>query len=322
MSAAAGGAAAAPGVACGFETAATDGFLIRGFEWRHLDGDATRPVVIVNAATSVRCRYYFRFADYLFNNGFDVVLYDYRGIGESRPASLRGFDASWSDWGGLDFEAVLSRVQRDFLGQPVLAVGHSYGGTGIGLAPSAGVLQRVLTVGAQFAYWRDYLPKERLQMVARWHLLMPVLTALYGYFPGQRLGWLEDTPAGVVNDWVYSTARLQDRRSARKALALGQQVMHFDRVRAPILAITTTDDQFATVPATDRLLALYTTSERQHLRIAPADVDAPAIGHFAFFHRRFEASLWPIALAWLRDGAVPPAFTGNIVARTPAEPAR
>jgi predicted alpha/beta hydrolase len=321
LSAVAEDAAAATGVARGFETPAADGFAIRGFEWRHPDVNATRPVVIVNAATSVRCRYYFRFADYLHGNGFDVVLYDYRGIGESRPASLRGFDASWSDWGGLDFEAMLQRVQRDFRGQPILAVGHSYGGAGIGLAPSAGVLQRVLTVGAQFAYWRDYLPRQRLQMVARWHLLMPVLTALWGYFPGQRLGWLEDTPAGVVNDWVYSTERLEDRRSARKASARGQAVMHFDRVRAPILAISTTDDPFATVPATDRLLALYTASDRQHLRIAPVDVDTPAIGHFAFFHRRFEASLWPIALAWLRDGVVPEPFVARVVARHAAGPA-
>ena len=39
-------------------------------------------------------RHYFRFADYLFANGFDVMVYDYRGIGESRPDSLRGFKAS------------------------------------------------------------------------------------------------------------------------------------------------------------------------------------------------------------------------------------
>ena len=63
--------------------------------------------MIINAATSVRCRYYSRFADYLFAQGFDVLTYDYRGIGESRPASLRGFKASWSDWGRLDFEAML-----------------------------------------------------------------------------------------------------------------------------------------------------------------------------------------------------------------------
>ncbi len=91
-----------------FATRAADGYAIRGFFWRHPgEGRAARPVVIINPATSVRCRYYFRFADFLFNNGFDVIAYDYRGIGESRPESLRGFDAGWLDWGRLDFEAVL-----------------------------------------------------------------------------------------------------------------------------------------------------------------------------------------------------------------------
>jgi predicted alpha/beta hydrolase len=70
--------------------------------------------VIINAATSVRCRYYSRFADYLFAQGCDVLTYDYRGIGESRPASLRGFQASWSDWGRLDFEAMLAHAAEHF----------------------------------------------------------------------------------------------------------------------------------------------------------------------------------------------------------------
>src|SRR2546421_3033841 len=73
---------------------AADRQLIRGFAWRHRsDVFADRPVVIINAATSVRCRYYSRFASFLFANGMDVITFDYRGIGESRPSTLRGFDA-------------------------------------------------------------------------------------------------------------------------------------------------------------------------------------------------------------------------------------
>jgi predicted alpha/beta hydrolase len=34
-------------------------------------------------------------------------------------------------------------------------------------------------------------------------------------------------------------------------------------------------------------------------RISPADVGAAGIGHFGFFRRRFEASLWPRAGDWL-----------------------
>jgi predicted alpha/beta hydrolase len=63
--------------------------------------------VIINSATSVRCRYYSRFASFLFGEGFDVITYDYRGIGESRPVSLRGFDAGW-----IDMQAVTIRRLR------------------------------------------------------------------------------------------------------------------------------------------------------------------------------------------------------------------
>ncbi|WP_248798052.1 alpha/beta fold hydrolase [Pseudomonas sp. MWU13-2105] len=113
---------------------AADGFALGGFAWRHADSAGVRPVVIINAATSVRCRHYSRFADYLFANGMDVITYDYRGIGESRPATLRGLKASWTDWGALDFEAMLQRATREHPGQPIDVVAHSFGGCAVGLA--------------------------------------------------------------------------------------------------------------------------------------------------------------------------------------------
>ena len=104
-------------------------------------------LVIINAATSVRCRYYSRFAEYLHGHGFDVLTYDYRGIGESRPASMRGFQASWMDWGQKDFEAVLTYARREFPGQPVDVAAHSIGGFVTGLAPSSHRLRRIFTMG-------------------------------------------------------------------------------------------------------------------------------------------------------------------------------
>ena len=110
-------------------------------------GDGGPGLVIINAATSVRCRYYSRFAEYLHGHGFDVLTYDYRGIGESRPASMRGFQASWMDWGQKDFEAVLTYARREFPGQPVDVAAHSIGGFVTGLAPSSHRLRRIFTMG-------------------------------------------------------------------------------------------------------------------------------------------------------------------------------
>ena len=66
-----------------------------GQMWRHAEPSRSRPVVVIAPATSVHSRYYHRFADHLFQQGFDVLTFDYRGIGHSRPPSLRGFRADW-----------------------------------------------------------------------------------------------------------------------------------------------------------------------------------------------------------------------------------
>ncbi|MGZ9665879.1 alpha/beta hydrolase family protein [Pseudomonas sp. GNP014] len=298
-----------------FKEPAADGFVLGGFTWRQALPDIQRPAVIINAATSVRCRHYSRFAAYLFGNGFDVITYDYRGIGESRPDSLKGLQASWTDWGALDFEAMLMRAQREFPGQPIDVVGHSFGGCAAGLGESGQVIRRLVTVGAQFAYWRDYAPEQRWRMFGKWHLLMPLMTRLCGYFPGKRLGWLEDTPAGVVRDWSTPTAQYERRPSGR-ALMKKAGSLPFANVRAQTLAISISDDPYGTIAAIERLLACFSNAPKTHLRIEPQDIGEQQVGHFAFFRSAYQATLWPIALTWLHTGALAPDTPGRTVPRS------
>ncbi|MFJ2289221.1 alpha/beta fold hydrolase [Pseudomonas iridis] len=298
-----------------FKETAPDGFVLGGFTWRHALPDTQCPVVIINAATSVHCRHYSRFAAYLFANDFDVITYDYRGIGESRPGSIKGLNASWTDWGALDFEAMLLRAQREFPGQPIDVVGHSFGGCAAGLGESGQVIRRLVTVGAQFAYWRDYAPEQRWRMFGKWHLLMPLLTLFCGYFPGKRLGWLEDTPAGVVRDWSTPTARYERRPSGRAMLARTGQ-LPFTNVRAQTLAISISDDPYGTIAAIERLLSYFSHAPKTHLRIAPQDIGEQQVGHFAFFRSAYQATLWPIALNWLQTGKLAPDTPGREVPRS------
>ena len=298
---------------------APDGVPLGGFMWRL--GEPGRPVVVIAAATSVRCRYYGRFAAYLFANGFDVLTFDYRGIGESRPPRMRGFRADWVDWGESDLEGALRFAVREFENAPLHVVAHSIGGFAIGLAPTSRRIGRILTVGSQFAHWRDYGAEERLRMFWKWHVVMPLLTRVFGYFPAKRLGWMEDTPAGVVRDWSRMRPRFEDTVRAGSFVAGEREserlARRFTGVTAPILAIGLDDDTHGTPAALDRLLAYFTASPRRHWRIDPSDVGADAIGHFAFFHDRFEGTLWPLALGWLRDGRIPPGAPGRLFAETP-----
>ncbi|OOG56216.1 alpha/beta fold hydrolase [Rhodanobacter sp. C03] len=302
---------------------AIDGYSLGAVVRRHPGSSSLpRPVVIINPATSVRSLYYARFANYLHAHGSDVLTYDYRGIGESAHGSLRRFRADWLDWGASDFEGVLQYAAAHFPGQPIDVVGHSIGGFLIGLAPSAHLVRRIFTMGAQYAYWRDYLPNERKRMLLRWDVVMPLLAYVYGYVPGKRLGWMEDTPKEVALDWARMGPRfelsLRRRRKLPDDVTDRMTLAHrFGRIRAPILALGIEDDPFGTVPAIDRLLGYYMQSERHHLRLTPAAIGQDAIGHFAFFHQRFRESLWPIALDWLHNQTLPSPLPGSMRHRFP-----
>lgn len=281
----------------------SDGVVLGGHLW-NARGDARVGSVIVNGATGVLARYYHRYARFLASHGFDVLTYDYRGIGESRPLRLRGcrYRYRWRDWGTCDFEAALLFMDARRPGGAIAVVGHSIGGFLPGLAPSAPQIGRMLTVGAQYAWWGDYAASARLRLFAKWHVAMPMLTTLLGYFPGRKLGWLEDLPSGVAYEWSFRRRRfedsfpLADRRQSRDRMAA---------VTAPILAVSLSDDEIGTLAAARRALTYYSGAERTLIHPKPSDFGRDAIGHFALFHDSHARTFWPGTLRWLRDGHNP-----------------
>lgn len=283
------------------EIVAADGVVLGGHWWT---SQAAEPhgTVIVNAATGVLARYYHRFAAFLAGHGFNVLTYDYRGIGLSRPARLRGCGHTWRQWGELDTDAVIRFALERHPELPLSIVGHSIGGFLPGYAESASRIDRMLTVGAQYAYWRDYGEEDRLGLWLKWHLAMPALTAVFGYFPGKALGWLEDLPAGVANEWSFRGARFERSHPEEDRKAI---LATFASVAAPILAISMTDDEFATRPAVRRALDYYRGATPTKVMLEPGDFGLPVIGHFDLFHSRHEAGFWLDTLLWLRDGVNP-----------------
>jgi predicted alpha/beta hydrolase len=277
-----------------------DGLVLHGHVWP-ARGEATGSVII-NPATGVLARYYHYYADFLAGQKFDVLTYDYRGIGLSRPGSLRGCGYRWRDWGEQDFDAALRFMDALRPSQPLHVVGHSIGGYLPGLSPYASRIDRMLIMGAQYAYWRDYAARHRLRLFAKWHVVMPALTMIYGYFPGKRLGWLEDLPAGVANEWSFRGSRMEmTHPAAERQDVLGR----FAAVTAPILAVTMADDEIGTVAAVRRTLSYYRGAERMQVLLSPSDYGLSAIGHFNLFHSRHAQGFWVNSLRWLREGINP-----------------
>lgn len=277
------------------EVPATDGYPLAATLFDPRAGASA--AVVVNPATAVKQGYYSRFAAFLAEEGFLALTYDYRGIGGSRPARLRGFGARMRDWAERDAAGVLAWLGRERPDLPVLLVGHSFGGQALGLLPSTAGLSGVLMVGAQSGYWGHWAGLHKAAILGLWHVGIPTLCLLFGYFPSRLLGMGEDLPAGVAREW----ARWGRRRDYLAGDGDGRWRAGFQAVRAPIRSYSFSDDRFAPLAAVEGLLAFFRHApvERRHLR--PADLGVSRVGHWGFFRDGFRETLWRESAEWLRS---------------------
>src|SRR3954470_8693829 len=115
-----------------------------------------RAAVLIAGAMAVRASFYAPLARYVSEQGAAALIFDYRGIGGSRPAGpLRHFDASFHVWGERDLAGCLDWLAGRFPGLPLLFVGHSGGAQLMGLAP-ARPIRAALFASAGTAYWKAY----------------------------------------------------------------------------------------------------------------------------------------------------------------------
>ena len=271
----------------------------------------SRGTVIIHSATAVPQGYYRRFAEYAARAiGARVLTYDYRGIGRSRPRSLRGFRATLTDWARLDASAAHEYVRARFPGEPFAVIGHSFGGQLVGLIDEPRGASGMVMVGAQLAYYRDWPAKEHNKLAFVWRMLVPISNALFGYMPG-RFGLGEDLPRGVAQQWadwcLHPDYLISEHLDARERYA---------RFDVPTLFYSFSDDEYAPPAAVDHLLRRLRRAPLTHVHLAPAERGADAIGHFGFFRPRFSGTLWREAATFLTD-----ALNGRDPQHVPALPA-
>ncbi|QSQ22255.1 alpha/beta fold hydrolase [Pyxidicoccus parkwayensis] len=286
-----------PGVP--FPIQARDGYTLSGTCFPNA-GAELGGVVVISSAMGVRKRYYSRFAAYLARRGLPTITFDYRGIGGSRPATLKGFGAKMEDFGALDLAGVIDAVHERFPGRRMLVVGHSAGGQLLGLADNAKRVTALLTVASGSGYYKLF--PQRLRMELNWRVLAPLLVKAFGKLPGWA-GTDQDLPAGVAEQWARWCLSPQyllseggePRREAYASLYL------------PLRAYSFTDDPIASPEAVRDLLGIYADALVDHRLLSPKEVGRP-IGHFGFFREDFHDSLWADAADWLADKALSPRY--------------
>lgn len=272
------------------EFAARDGYRLAGTLFR--PKTPNRRAVLFQAAAGVKQEYYGKFAAYLAARGFAALTFDYRGIGRSRPAKLRGFKARMRDWAEKDIGGALDYLARATHGARIIGIGHSFGGQAFGIVPGNERYVAVMTVGAQSGYWKHWSGSAKVGMWFLTHVLLPGVSSLYGYFPARLFGQGEDLPAGVAREWASWC-----RHPGYLVGALGAQEA-YARFTAPIRAYAVTDDSYAPPAAVQAFVGFYSNAPIKVEEVAPEKHGGP-IGHFGLFRERFKETLWKDAAEWM-----------------------
>lgn len=267
------------------DVAPADGHAIAARFW--MPKCPPRAAVLVAPAMGTPQSYYADFAAWLAAQGFAVATFDYRGTGRSlrgRPGAVR---ADILDWARLDCAAMVDATAALAPGAPLHWIGHSLGGQIVPFVPNHDRVDRIVTIAAGSGYWRDNVPALRRKVWLLWWVAAPLLTPVFGYFPGRRLRMVGDLPAGVIRQW---------RRwclSPDYVVGVeGAASERFAAVRAPIVSLSFVDDEMMSARSIASLHRWYVNAPRRDERIAPSDVGLRRIGHFGFFRAAHARALW------------------------------
>lgn len=252
--------------------------------------DESRGTVIISSATGVKKEFYLNFSWFLVQYGYNVLLYDYRGIGGSAPKDLKTTNAYMHEWGTMDMNAVLNYAVTERKLTNIIWMGHSVGAQLMGFLQERQHIQKVIAISAAFGYW-GYLPfPARWFIWGLWYFVGPLMVGVYGYGNMKRIGWGENLPRNMMKQWrhwvlskTYFTGCLQQQINADK----------FYDFTTPITAVYASDDFIANDKTVPLMMSFFPNAPQQVLKLAVENFTREKVGHTGLFRRKFQDTLWP-----------------------------
>jgi predicted alpha/beta hydrolase len=257
--------------------------------------------VPINGGTGFTKEFYLPFAQYLAENGFATVVFDYRGTRESAPANMRHCDYTFLDYGQKDMPAVLDFMDARYPTLPKLVFGHSVGGQQIGFMPNHAKIKGLVTYASSVGY-TGFMPLlYRLKTWYFFNIVTPLSIALTGYVKAKRLNIMEDLPRQVVLDWRNWCA-VPEYFFNEKYYGKTVPKAHFQDLNFPIHIYWAEDDPIANKEAVAMFWKHVKSSKGIDIqRLVPIEWGLDKLDHYGFFRRQCRENLWVEAVQKLNS---------------------
>lgn len=250
---------------------------------------------VIGSALGVPRKFYSGFATFLANEGFKVLTFDYRGIGDSYQGPVPGSKMRMEDWGRLDLDAALAWSRKELAPSRLFLIGHSAGGQLAGLAHNSTKLDGLMFTAVSSAYWGHWRGMQRAGMFATMFGIVPALSAGRDFYPPGKGGISSiPVPAGVTRQWAMWARKPGYLYDASNGIDLGG----YRKITQPLIAFQFDDDHYAPQAAHDAVLAQFPKAAIQRRAVCAED-HGGKIGHFGFYRDKHRDSLWREAADWL-----------------------
>src|SRR5699024_1509872 len=206
---------------------------------------APKAVVQFNPGTAAKRGVYRKFLIYLAEQGFLCCIMDYRGFGESRPATLKDSTITYSDIGMKDMPAVKQWLEEQYPDLPLLVVAHSAGGQQVGFMHNWHGIKGLVTFGVSAAHLKAMPLAHRLKSYYFFYMVTPFSNAIAGYVAAERLKAMDDLPKSFAKQW-RDWCSVPDYFFDPKYFGVSVPRGGFKQFDFPIVNYHATDDEIST----------------------------------------------------------------------------
>ena len=252
------------------------------------------PVIMVFPALAATSRTYARMALCFAIKGYRLVLVDPRGVGESGPFPSGKVDYGIAQHLDCDWPAVIGWARTRYPSAPIVLLGHSLGGqlSAIYAGQHPGAIDAVILLNVPFVWHRNW-PVPLSWVMWSIFLGCSSITRVLGYFPGNRLGLGNPVAATVIRDWARWGLKGKYTTEDGKDLET-----YLERVTAPVLSVSFTDDWFyGPRSAVNDFARRLTHSRLTRWHLSPAELQVEELGHFRYLKNACQ--LWERIHQWL-----------------------
>lgn len=256
--------------------------------------ERTAPVLVVFPALAATAGIYLRMARSLAKKGYRLVVVDARGIGDSGPFPSAMVDYGIAEQLECDWPAVVGWVKGQYPAAQIVLLGHSLGGqlSAIYAGQHAGTIDALILLNVSFVWYRNWpFPLRWVMWAIFW--CCSLIAGLFGYFPGNRLGFGHRISRSVIQEWArWGLAGKYTTKSR------GNLETCLEQVTCPVLSVSFSDDWFyGPSSAVNDFARRLTHSQLTRWHLAPSELDVDELGHFRYLKHSYQ--LWERIHKWL-----------------------